>query len=67
MAHPFRFACEIHAPFEGRTWPDTFREIEQLGYATAFLPDHFHEGPGPLAAMARSYKVNSSSQRSAPV
>ena len=52
MAHPFRFACEIHAPFEGRSWPDTFREIEQLGYATAFLPDHFHEGPGPLAAMA---------------
>ncbi|MEZ5207730.1 MAG: LLM class flavin-dependent oxidoreductase [Acidimicrobiales bacterium] len=39
-------------PVRGRSWPDTFREIEQLGYATAFLPDHFHEGPGPLAAMA---------------
>lgn len=52
MHHPLRFACELHHPFEGRTWPDTFREVEQLGYATAFFPDHFHEGPGPLAAMA---------------
>ncbi len=52
--HPrrFRFAAEIHQPFEGRSWVDTFREVEDLGYSTVFVPDHFDEGPGPLAALA---------------
>ena len=54
MPHPrrFRFAVELHHPFEGRTWTETFREAEQLGYATVFFPDHLDEGPGPLAATA---------------
>ncbi len=54
MAHPrrFRFATELHAPFPDMTWLDTAKEVEQLGYATVFLPDHFDEGPGPIAALA---------------
>jgi probable F420-dependent oxidoreductase len=54
MPHPrrLRFATELHQPFAGRSWLDTAREVEQLGYSTVFLPDHFDEGPGPLAAMA---------------
>ena len=54
MAHPrrFRFATELQQPFAGSTWLDTAKELEQLGYSTIFLPDHFHEGPGPIAAMA---------------
>lgn len=54
MAHPrrFRFAVELHHPFADRTWADTAREVEQLGYSTLFVPDHFDEGPGPIAAMA---------------
>ncbi|HYI61962.1 MAG TPA: TIGR03621 family F420-dependent LLM class oxidoreductase [Acidimicrobiales bacterium] len=54
MAHPrrLRFAAELHQPFPGRSWLDTAREVEQLGYSTVFFPDHFDEGPGPLAAMA---------------
>ncbi len=52
MAHPrrLRFAVELHDPLPGRSWLDSAREIEQLGYSTVFLPDHFDEGPGPLAA-----------------
>ncbi|MBM3664146.1 MAG: LLM class flavin-dependent oxidoreductase, partial [Actinobacteria bacterium] len=54
VPHPrrFRFAVELHHPFDGRTWTDTFREADQLGYSTAFFPDHLDEGPGPLAAAA---------------
>ena len=54
MAHPrrLRFAVELHQPLPGRTWLDSAREVEQLGYSTLFLPDHFDEGPGPIAATA---------------
>jgi len=52
--HPrrLRFATELHQPFPGMTWLDSAREVEQLGYSTIFVPDHFDEGPGPIAAMA---------------
>lgn len=54
MPHPrrLRFAVELHEPLPGRTWLDSAREVEQLGYSTVFLPDHFDEGPGPIAACA---------------
>lgn len=53
----FRFACQINQPFDGRSWPDTFREIEALGYSTVFVPDHFSEGAGPISAMAAAAAV----------
>jgi probable F420-dependent oxidoreductase len=48
----FRFALDLHEPFPGMTLVESAREAEQLGYSTVFFPDHFDEGPGPLAAMA---------------
>ena len=59
MPHPrrFRFACELHEPLPGLDWPDSFRQVEHLGYGTLFLPDHLHEGPGPLAAMVAAATV----------
>src|SRR5690349_9797209 len=59
MAHPrrFRFAVELHAPFEGRSFLDSVREAEALGYSTLFVPDHFDEGLGPIAAMATAAAV----------
>lgn len=52
--HPrrFRFGVEMQGPFEGRSWADSARELEALGYSTLFVPDHFHQGLGPIAAMA---------------
>ena len=52
MAHPrrFRFAADLHSPLPGMTWLDSVREVEQLGYSTLFVPDHFDEGFGPIAA-----------------
>lgn len=39
-------------PFDGMSWADSARELESLGYSTLFVPDHFHEGFGPITAMA---------------
>ncbi|MEP6658901.1 MAG: TIGR03621 family F420-dependent LLM class oxidoreductase [Acidimicrobiales bacterium] len=54
MAHArrFRFGAEMQRPFEGLSWADSARELEALGYSTLFVPDHFHEGYGPITAMA---------------
>jgi probable F420-dependent oxidoreductase len=58
-ARRFRFAVETHAPFADRTWGDTAREAEALGYSTLFVPDHFDEGLGPIAAMATAAAATS--------
>jgi len=55
--HRFRFAVEGHAPFAGASWAETVREVEDLGYSTMFVPDHFDEGMGPIAAMASAVAV----------
>src|SRR3989440_8397116 len=54
MTHPrrFRFAVDFQRPFPDRSWPDSAREVESLGYTTMFVPDHFDEGIGPFTAMA---------------
>ena len=59
MAHArkFRFATELHHSFDGRSWSDSVREVEALGYSTVLVPDHFDEGHGPIAAMAMTAAV----------
>jgi probable F420-dependent oxidoreductase len=54
MAHPrrFRFAVELQRPLDGMSWADSARWVEDAGYSTLFVPDHFDEGLGPIAAMA---------------
>jgi probable F420-dependent oxidoreductase len=54
VAHPrrFRFGVEMMGPFNGFSWAESARRLETWGYSTLFVPDHFHEGFGPIAAMA---------------
>jgi len=54
MPHPrrFRFGVQLHGPFPGTTWAETARQVEDLGYSTLFLPDHFSDQLGPITAMA---------------
>ncbi len=61
MPHPrrFRFGLDLQQPFEGRSWLDTVREAEGLGYSTLFVPDHFDEGLGPLTALGTAAAVTS--------
>jgi len=52
--HPrrFRFGAELHGPLPGLTWEESVRRVEELGFSTLFLPDHFQDQYGPIAAMA---------------
>lgn len=54
---PFRFGLELQRPFDGMSWADSVRLVEDLGYSTMFVPDHFDEGLGPIAAMASAAAV----------
>jgi probable F420-dependent oxidoreductase len=60
-AHPrrFRFGVEMMAPFPSMSWAESARELESLGYSTLFVPDHFHEGYGPITAMATAAAATS--------
>ena len=49
---PFRFAVQATNAGGGREWRDTVRKVEDLGYSTLFLADHYL-GPGPAARAAR--------------
>jgi len=57
MTTPFRFAVQLDNALADSTWTDSVREVESLGYSTVFVPDHFNEGLGPLAAMASAIAV----------
>lgn len=61
-AHPrrFRFGVEMMEPFAGMTWVESARHLESLGYSTLFVPDHMHEGYGPLVAMTAAAMATSS-------
>jgi probable F420-dependent oxidoreductase len=47
-----RFGVEMLEPFEGMSWAESARRLEDLGYSTLFVSDHFNEGYGPIAGMA---------------
>lgn len=49
---PFRFGADLQAPLPDRSFADSARELEALGFSTVFVPDHFDEGLGPITAMA---------------
>jgi probable F420-dependent oxidoreductase len=62
-ARPFRFAVQaVHATSAGE-WRDLARHVEDLGYSTLFVADHYLDrGPaaqdvGPIAAMATAAAV----------
>ena len=50
---PFRFAVQATNAAGGRQWRDTVRRVEDLGYSTLFLADHYL-GPGPAQKAART-------------
>jgi probable F420-dependent oxidoreductase len=58
-AHPFRFGVDLQQPLPDRSWADSVREVEALGYSTVFVPDHFNEGYGPLVALGVAVTVTS--------
>jgi probable F420-dependent oxidoreductase len=51
MPHPFRFGVQIHS-LPPDTWQADVRRIEEMGYGTLFLPDHFGTQWDPMTALA---------------
>jgi probable F420-dependent oxidoreductase len=57
MTHPFRFGVQASG-MPGVDWRDQARQIEDLGYATLYMPDHFVDtrlAPMPAMAMAAAH------------
>jgi probable F420-dependent oxidoreductase len=50
---PFRFGAQATNAAGAREWRDTVRRVEDLGYTTLFLADHYL-GPGPAQRAART-------------
>jgi probable F420-dependent oxidoreductase len=66
-ARPIQFGVEMDGPFEGLTWVDSARELENMGYSTLFAADHFHEGYGPITALATAAVATTNLKLSAMV
>jgi probable F420-dependent oxidoreductase len=57
---PFRFGVQLSKAESGAAWRDTARTIEDLGYSTLFIPDHFEDQFGPLVALTVAAEATSS-------
>lgn len=64
MAHhrPFRFAAQLgKAPDSSpRAWADLARRVEDLGYSTLLMPDHFGDQLAPVPALAAAAAATTS-------
>ncbi|HUY63642.1 MAG TPA: TIGR03621 family F420-dependent LLM class oxidoreductase [Acidimicrobiales bacterium] len=50
--HPFRFAVQLSRTDDAASWRDQVRKVEDLGYSTVYLPDHFGDQFAPMVALA---------------
>ena len=50
--HPFRFAAQISKAASAKEWAETARKVEDLGYSSLTLSDHFGDQLAPVPAMA---------------
>jgi probable F420-dependent oxidoreductase len=48
---PFRFAVQEHQAESASAWREKARLVESIGYSALYLPDHFSDLPGPIAAL----------------
>jgi probable F420-dependent oxidoreductase len=49
---PFRFGVQLSGPANAKGWVEAIRRIEDLGYATATMPDHFTGQLAPMPALS---------------
>jgi probable F420-dependent oxidoreductase len=47
----FRFGVQEHRASSAKEWKEAARRAESLGYAAVYLPDHFGDQLGPIAAL----------------
>ncbi len=53
MSRPraFRFGVQEHSAPSAKAWKEKARTVESLGYSALYLPDHFGDQLGPVAAL----------------
>ena len=51
MARTFRFGIQTSRAPSGEEWTEKARKIEELGYATLLMPDHFEDQLSPVPAL----------------
>jgi probable F420-dependent oxidoreductase len=49
--HPFRFGIQCRGPADAAGWRDLARKVEDLGWSTLTLPDHFEDALAPTPAL----------------
>ena len=49
--HPFRFGIQCRGPADPAGWPALARKVEDLGYATLTVADHFDDALAPVPAL----------------
>jgi len=49
--HPFRFGAQLPKASSAEEWAVMARELEDLGYSTLFMPDHFDDQLAPVPAL----------------
>ena len=49
---PFRFGVQVSQVGSSSEWRDKARKLEDLGFSTLFMPDHFGQELAPLPAIA---------------
>jgi probable F420-dependent oxidoreductase len=49
---PFRFGVQVSQVGSASEWRDKARKLEDLGYSTLFMPDHFGQELAPMPAIA---------------
>jgi len=52
VAHKFRFGIQTSRAGSADEWTEKARKIEDLGFSTLFIPDHFGDQYAPLIALA---------------
>ena len=51
MGHKFRFGIQTSQANSAEEWAAKAKQIEELGYSTLFIPDHFTEQFAPVPAL----------------
>lgn len=53
MPHPrtFRFGVQLAGAADGKAWASLARKVEDLGFSSLFLPDHFGDQLAPVPAL----------------
>jgi len=62
VPHPrkFRFGAQLFSAGSHRSWADAARKVEDLGYSSLFVPDHFGDQLAPVPALVAAADATTS-------